>query len=66
MDPVQSVWGWAFSSEGLPWVAQRVWPIPTGPSIGRSRRILSRFRILPALRRTWSTPSAMTATPAES
>ena len=25
--PVQSVWGWAFSSVGLPCVAQRVCPI---------------------------------------
>ena len=25
--PVQSMWGWAFSSVGLPWVAQRVWPM---------------------------------------
>ena len=22
--PEQSVWGWAFSSDGRPWVAQRV------------------------------------------
>ena len=25
--PVQSVCGWAFSAVGLPWVAQRVWPM---------------------------------------
>ena len=61
IEPVQSVWGWAFSSDGRPWVAQRVCPIPTGPSMGRSRSMFSRFRILPALRRTWSTPSEMTA-----
>ena len=26
--PVQSRCGWAFSSVGRPWVAQRVWPMP--------------------------------------
>ena len=31
--PVQSKRGWAFSIEGWPWVAQRVWPIPVrGPA----------------------------------
>src|SRR5450755_1847603 len=31
MRPVQSWCGWAFSSDGRPWVAQRVWPMPTVP-----------------------------------
>ena len=66
MEPVQSVCGWAFSSEGRPWVAHRVCPMPSGPSSGRSRSAASRLRRRPALRRTWSTPSATTATPAES
>src|SRR3989304_5016667 len=30
-EPLQSVCGWAFSSEGRPWVAQRVCPSPTLP-----------------------------------
>ena len=32
--PVQSRWGWAFSSVGRPWVAQRVWPMPKVPWMG--------------------------------
>ena len=35
ISPVQSRCGWAFSSVGRPCVAQRVWPIPYMPSIGR-------------------------------
>ena len=31
--PWQSWWGWAFSSLGRPWVAQRVWPIPKAPAM---------------------------------
>jgi hypothetical protein len=27
----QSVCGWALTNVGLPWVAQRVWPIPSVP-----------------------------------
>ena len=30
--PEASVWGWALTSVGSPWVAQRVWPMPT-PSL---------------------------------
>ena len=30
--PSQSVWGWAFSSDGRPCVAQRVWPMPGVPA----------------------------------
>ena len=29
--PLQSVCGWALPSVGRPWVAQRVWPIPSVP-----------------------------------
>ena len=32
--PVQSRWGWAFSSVGRPCVAQRVWPMPKVPAMG--------------------------------
>ena len=34
---LQSTCGWLFSMAGLPWVAHRVWPTPTGP--GRSSRL---------------------------
>ena len=27
-------WGWAFSAEGTPWVAQRVWATPRVPGRG--------------------------------
>ena len=30
-------WGWALFSVGRPWVAQRVWPMPTEPLSGSSR-----------------------------
>ena len=36
--PVQSTCGWAFSSLGLPCVAQRVCPMPTVPATRRRRR----------------------------
>ena len=36
--PVQSMWGWALVCEGLPWVAQRVWPMPIWPAIGSASR----------------------------
>ena len=45
MRPVGSVWGWALTSLGTPWVAQRVWPMPTRPEksagvVARSAAIL--------------------------
>ena len=43
MRPVQSRWGWAFSSVGRPWVAQRVWPMPKVPSMGLSAMTSSRL-----------------------
>src|SRR5438093_8814169 len=65
--PLQSVWGWALSSDGRPWVAHRVCPIPMAPVSGRSRRMPSRFLMRPAARRTSSVPDgASTAIPAES
>ncbi len=43
--PVQSVWGWAFSSVGWPWVAQRVCPMaaawPFGAPAVRSVNVAS-------------------------
>ena len=39
--PVQSVCGWAFSAVGLPWVAQRVWPMAAACPVGRVGRQLA-------------------------
>ena len=58
--------GWAFSSEGRPWVAQRVWPMPVQPGSGPSWRSRTRFASLPFARRTVRPPGPTTATPAES
>ena len=64
--PWQSWWGWAFSSLGRPWVAQRVWPIPKAPAMGSARRLSSRFLSLPTDRRRNISQFCTTATPAES
>ena len=50
--PVPSRWGWAFSSVGRPWVAQRVWPMPKVPWMGLSAMTVSRLRSLPGARRS--------------
>ncbi len=34
--PVQSVCGWAFTLDGAPWVAHRVWASPVVPAMGGS------------------------------
>src|SRR5215510_13209767 len=60
------MWGWAFASVGLPWVAQRVWPIPVSPSSGEDLSRASRLRSLPSERRRPSWPFSTVATPAES
>jgi hypothetical protein len=52
MVPSMLLWGWAFSTEGAPWVAQRVCPMPTDPSIG-SRTALSSTASLPLARTTF-------------
>src|SRR5512138_3822766 len=64
--PLQSRWGWAFCSEGRPWVAHRVWPIPVGPGRGEAASAFSSAAIFPTLRQSPSFPPAATATPAES
>jgi len=65
--PEASRWGWAFSSDGRPWVAQRVWPMPVRPAGGPSSRRKARFPSFPSLRVTLTTPSSpRTAIPAES
>src|SRR5437667_7733606 len=58
--------GWAFCSDGLPCVAQRVWPIPTVPCSPAPFTVFSRLVSLPTLRRTSIFPSQSTARPAES
>ncbi len=67
--PVQSTWGWAFSSVGLPWVAQRVCPMaaawPRGASAVLSPRVATEV-VPPAARARHTSPSATRATPAES
>ena len=38
--------GWALVSFGLPWVAQRVWPMPMAPESGACGQLRSRLREL--------------------
>ncbi len=59
-------WGWAFSSDGRPWVAQRVCPMPVLPASGDSRSRSTRFWSFPLLRWISSPFGPITATPAES
>ena len=49
--PFWLTWGWEFTSLGAPWVAQRVWPMPTVPSTAAPPWIKSD--------RTWSRPLAL-------
>ena len=58
--------GWAFSSLGRPWVAQRVWPMPRVPGTPAGPMAASSAAILPTLRRTAISPPSRMATPAES
>jgi hypothetical protein len=59
--------GWAFLSFGLPWVAQRVWPMPMAPESGACDSFTSRLPSLPsARRRSRRPPSSSVAMPAES
>ena len=66
--PVQSMCGWALRSVGAPWVAQRVWPMPSGRPAGSGLLVerVSRLASLPARLVTDSLPSAAMAAPAES
>src|SRR5574337_1742541 len=64
--PVQSLWGWAFSSVGRPWVAQRVWPSPTSPEKSRPHSTFSSSLIFPTLRWTTIRSCWRIARPAES
>ncbi len=67
-------WGWALTSVGGPWVAQRVWPIPVVEAgSGWSARTFSRLASLPAFFAVTTVPCrrcrvvrTTRATPAES
>ena len=57
--PLQSWCGWAFSSVGRPWVAQRVWPMPQCPVSGLAAPAPPRGSTsLPAQRRLSSCAAA--------
>ena len=43
--------GWALLSVGLPWVAQRVWPMPIVPASGSRARRVPSVASLPSARR---------------
>ena len=59
--------GWALTSFGAPWVAQRVCPTPVvDAGSGASAMAFSRFASLPAFFETASLASSTTAIPAES
>ena len=58
--------GCALTSLGTPWVAQRVWPMPTLPLTGRAATRRSSAASLPAARRSSNEPLASVASPAES
>ena len=58
--------GWALRSDGLPCVAQRVWPMPMVPGSGSAASRVSRLTSLPSARRRSMWPFTRVATPAES
>src|ERR1700723_1492000 len=59
--------GWALRSLGTPWVAQRVWAMPTLPRVGCCSMASSRARTLPTARKRVRPPEPLsTARPAES
>jgi len=64
--------GWLFSSDGRPWVAHRVWPMPIVPGAGSLTSLSSSAPSLPRQRTTRARPSpvppvgSMTEIPAES
>ena len=59
--------GWAFSSVGAPWVAQRVWPIPVTPGTSAPSWVFAhRFAMRPVTLLTEIFDLSMTAMPAES
>ena len=66
---VRGGWGWAFTSEGAPFVAQLVCPVAAvAGGIGLRSTLSTRLASLPAFLRTTACPmpEATSATPAES
>ena len=61
-----SVCGCALMSEGSPWVAQRVWPMPLLPETGECSSRSLRFSMRPFDLRREICPPSQTASPAES
>ena len=65
--PVQSIWGWALTSLGRPWVAQRVCASPTAACGVRSAIAVRRLPSFPARFSMNRSPcSSTSAIPAES
>ena len=65
--PSLEMCGWALRSLGTPWVAQRVWAMPSPPWVGSASSASSSLRTLPTVRRRFNLPLPLsTATPAES
>ena len=66
-NPPSLTWGWEFTSLGAPWVAHRVWPMPTVPGSSLPPwRMPSSTLKRPLDFTTWTPLSLYTATPAES
>ncbi len=65
--PSASRCGWAFTSDGAPWVAQRVWAMPVVP-LKRAGTLASRSRTRPLALTVFRVPvfGEVTAMPAES
>ena len=61
-------WGWAFSVDGSPWVAQRVWPMPQLPLSAMPPSVFSfsSFRRPFAFTISTALSPSRTARPAES
>ncbi len=59
-------WGWALTSLGRPWVAQRVWPMPVEPWRVRFSRASLSFTSLPCVRTISMLLPSWMAMPAES
>ena len=60
--PDWSVWGWALGVVGAPWVAHRVWPMPTVPPGKPPASSCSSMLSLPAalrISRPWPFTTAM-------
>ena len=64
--PEQSAWGWALASDGRPWVAHRVWPMPVVAAAGASPTAATSSASFPGRRRIQTWPPFTSATPAES